>query len=81
MSPSAQTGSEDDVRAALRQLLCEARPVLFEKIGERSIPSYPPGYMASLDPSKPAFTRAGWFYSGVSVTHIVAEAERIADVF
>ena len=27
------------------------------------------------------YTRAGWFYSGVSVTHVVAEAERIADLF
>ena len=81
MSPSTQTGSDDEVKAALRQLLCEAEPVLFEKIGERSIPSYPPGYMASLNPSKATFTRAGWFYSGVSITHVVAEAERIADVF
>jgi len=81
MSPSTQTGSDDEVKAALRQLLCEAEPVLFEKIGERSIPSYPPGYMASLNPSKATFTRAGWFYSGVSITHVVAEAERIAEVF
>jgi protoporphyrinogen oxidase len=81
MSPSTQSGSDDEVKAALRQLLCAAEPVLFEHIGERSIPSYPPGYMASLNPSDAPFTRAGWFYSGVSITHVVAEAERIADVF
>jgi len=81
MSPAAQTGTDADVKAALRHLLCEAEPVLFEKIGERTIPSYPPGYMASLDPTDAAFTRASWFYSGVSVTHVVAEAERIAALF
>ena len=27
------------------------------------------------------YTRAGWYYSGVSVTHVVTEAERIADLF
>ncbi|MDP6200410.1 MAG: hypothetical protein QF531_06515, partial [Candidatus Poseidonia sp.] len=81
MSPAEQTGSDSEVKTALRHLLCEANPVLFEKIGERRIPSYPPGYMASLVSSSPSFTRASWFYSGVSVTHVVAEAERIAEVF
>ena len=81
MSPAEQTRSDIEVKTALRHLLCEAEPVLFEKIGERTIPSYPPGYMASLASSSPKFTRAGWFYSGVSVTHVVAEAERIAEAF
>jgi protoporphyrinogen oxidase len=81
MSPVARGATEEDVKRSLRTYLCEAEPVVFEKIGERRIPSYPPGYMASLKVSNPKFTRAGWFYSGVSITHVVAEAERIADVF
>lgn len=81
MSPVARGATEEDVKRSLRTYLCEADPVVFEKIGERRIPSYAPGYMASLEVSNPTFTRAGWFYSGVSITHVVAEAERIADVF
>jgi hypothetical protein len=45
------------------------------------VPSYPPGYLASLQPSSLQYSRAGWFYSGVSITHVVAEAERMADAF
>ena len=37
--------------------------------------------MSTLDDNNRRFTRAGWFFSGVSVTHVVAEAERIADKF
>ena len=37
--------------------------------------------MASLPEESVDFTRAGWCFSGVSVTHVVAEAERIADHF
>ena len=81
MSPAARGATDEDVKRSLQTYLCEAKPVLFEKIGERRIPSYPPGYMASLEVSNPEFSRAGWFYSGVSITHVVAEAERIADVF
>mgnify|MGYP003312451411 FL=1 len=81
MSPAARGATDEDVKHSLQTYLCEAKPVLFEKIGERRIPSYPPGYMASLEVSNPEFSRAGWFYSGVSITHVVAEAERIADVF
>ena len=65
----------------MRHLLSESTPVVFEHIGVRRIPSYPPGYMASLMSEDQSFTRAGWFFSGVSVTHVVAEAERIADRF
>ena len=81
MSPAARGATDEDVKRSLQTYLCKAKPVLFEKIGERRIPSYPPGYMASLEVSNPEFSRAGWFYSGVSITHVVAEAERIADVF
>tara|TARA_Y100001978_G_scaffold194397_1_gene201489 strand:+ start:58 stop:705 length:648 start_codon:yes stop_codon:yes gene_type:complete len=81
MAPHARKATEASIKATLKKVLCEAEPVLFEKIGERRIPCYPSGYMASLEVSQPAFTRAGWFYSGVSVTHVVAEAERIVARF
>lgn len=81
MSPAARGATEEDVKRSLSTYLCDAHPVVFERIGERRIPSYPPGYMASLSTDEPAFTRASWFFSGVSVTHVVAEAERVAEAF
>mgnify|MGYP005745767185 FL=1 len=81
MAPCNRGGNEESIRASLKQHLCAEDPVLFQKIGRRKIPCYPPGYMAALDSESVEWTRAGWFYSGVSVTHVVAEAERIADLF
>ena len=81
MAPTGRGEDHGAVKAALRHLLCAEEPVLFEHIGRRSIPSYPPGYMASLTDVSNEFTVAGWCFSGVSVTHVVAEAERIADYF
>lgn len=81
MSPVQRGANDEDVKRSLRTYLCKAEPVVFERIGERRIPSYPPGYMASLELTKSAFTRASWYQSGVSITHVVAEAERIADAF
>jgi hypothetical protein len=81
MAPTGRGEDHGAVKAALRRLLCDAEPVLFEHIGMRRIPSYPPGYMASLVGVSDGFTRAGWCFSGVSVTHVVAEAERIAEHF
>ena len=37
---------------------------------ERRIPKYPPGYMGSLETGEAEYTRSGWFFSGVSVTHV-----------
>jgi protoporphyrinogen oxidase len=56
-------------------------PVLFSKIGERKIPRYKPGYMGELSKSKAEHNLIGWFASGVSITHVVCEAERIAELF
>ena len=80
MAPSSRSSSEEVVRACLKQILTQSEPVIFKKIGTRKIPVYAPGYMSNLDINR-EYTRAGWFYSGVSVTHIIAEAERIADLF
>ena len=56
-------------------------PVLFVKIGERKIPRYLPGYMANLKQLSSDFSHAGWAISGVSITHVVDEAERFAELF
>ncbi len=56
-------------------------PVLFVKIGERKIPSYSPGYMANLKRLNDECSYAGWSISGVSITHVVDEAERFAELF
>ena len=81
MSPNSRTASEIQVREDLKKILCKHDPVLFECIGERRIPKYPPGYMSSLHTSNVEYTRSGWYFSGVSITHVVAEAERIAKIF
>ena len=56
-------------------------PVLFVKIGERKIPSYSPGYMTSLNQLDKDCSFAGWSISGVSITHVVEETERFAELF
>jgi len=81
MSPNSRRASEVEVKEDLKKILCKHNPVLFECIGERRIPKYPPGYMDSLETGEAEYTRTGWFFSGVSVTHVVAEAERIAERF
>ncbi len=81
MAPSSRDGDDSTIRSSLKQILSNKKPALYKKIGQRKIPSYSPGYMSKLIKSERNFTRAGWFYSGVSVTHVVAEAERIADLF
>jgi protoporphyrinogen oxidase len=80
MAPSSRSSSKEAVLACLKQILTHSEPVIFKKIGTRKIPIYVPGYMSKLDINR-EYTRAGWFYSGVSVTHVIAEAERIADLF
>ena len=80
MAPSSRSSSEEAVRTCLKQILTHSEPIIFKKIGTRKIPIYAPGYMSNLDINK-EYTRAGWYYSGVSVTHVIAEAERIADLF
>ncbi len=81
MVPSDRDADDTSVRKSLKKILSSSEPVLFKKIADRMIPSYKPGYMASLEAKGIEYSRAGWFYSGISVTHVVTEAERIADLF
>ena len=56
-------------------------PVIFKKIGERKIPSYTPGHMAKLSQISLECSYVGWSYSGVSITHVIDQSERIAELF
>ena len=64
-----------------KNLISLKEPVIFEFLGEKYIPSYPPGYMSSISKQKVDFTQVGWGFSGVSITHVIAEAERISEIF
>ena len=73
-------GDNESVRISAESLLAND-PVLFKKIGERKIPSYIPGHLSKMNQLNPEWSYAGWQYSGVSITHIVDQAERIAELF
>ena len=73
-------GDNESVRISAESLLA-SDPVLFKKIGERKIPSYTPGHLSKMNQLNPEWSYAGWQYSGVSITHIVDQAERIAELF
>ena len=73
-------GDPMELLDSARNLISPHEPVLFQHIGDRKIPSYLPGYMASLSKEKYAYVRAGWGFSGVSITHVISEAERLADL-
>ena len=74
-------GDEDSVKQALGQILTEADPILFTLIGERSIPRYLPGHLQTVAKKQSECSQAGWSVSGVSITHVVDQAERIAELF
>lgn len=73
-------GNEETVLLHAKKLLAE-KYVLFSKIGERKIPSYKPGYMSKISNFGNDRNLVGWSVSGVSITHVVCEAERIAELF
>ncbi len=73
-------GENESVRRCAESLL-SSNPVLFEKIGERKIPRYLPGHLQKMTQLNPECTYVGWCYSGVSVTHVVDQAERISELF
>ena len=73
-------GNEESVLFHAKKLLAD-KYVLFSKIGERKIPSYKPGYMSKISNLGNDRNLVGWSVSGVSITHVVCEAERIAELF
>jgi len=74
------SGDNESVRLSVESLLAKD-PVLFKKIGERRIPSYMPGHLSKMGQMNPESSHAGWSYSGVSITHVVDQAERISELF
>ena len=74
------SGDDESVRISAESLLAK-EPVLFKKIGERRIPSYMPGHLSKMSQMNPEWSYSGWSYSGVSITHVVDQAERIAELF
>ena len=80
MVPHSRWGGDvGQLKKCVRELISTAEPALFRQIGERKIPRYPPGHLASIANDIPTVNRAGWGTSGVSITHIACEAERFAD--
>lgn len=70
----------DSVKESAESLIAKD-PVIFTKIGERAIPRYKPGHLSRMAKIESKCSYAGWFYSGVSITHVVDQAERIAELF
>ena len=81
MVPHNRWDMDEQKVAECAEKLLAKNPVLFANIGERKIPSYLPGYMADLKQLSSECSYAGWSISGVSITHVVDEAERIAELF
>lgn len=73
-------GNEESVLLHAKKLLAD-KYVLFSKIGDRKIPRYRPGYMSKISDISNDKNLVGWSVSGVSITHVVCEAERIAELF
>ncbi len=71
---------EQSVLECAQKLLAH-NPVLFTKIGQRKIPRYKPGHMARVAQQSVEYSNVGWSVSGVSVTHVVDQSERIAELF
>ena len=81
MVPHNRWDGQDESILACAESLLAKQPELFAKIGERKIPKYPPGYMEMIAQMDYQCSYIGWSVSGVSITHVVDEAERIAELF
>ncbi len=81
MVPHGRWNGDEELILKNAEKLLAPNPVLFSKIGMRKIPRYKPGYMRRLSQLKSKRNLIGWSVSGVSITHVVCEAERIAELF
>ena len=82
MVPTSRwSGDDEEIIRSLKENFVDAEPVLFQKIGDRSIPSYEPGYMKRITNTDLDCSVTGWAGSGVSIIHVVDEAERISELF
>tara|TARA_B100000459_G_scaffold146755_1_gene113854 strand:- start:1235 stop:2494 length:1260 start_codon:yes stop_codon:yes gene_type:complete len=74
-------GDERKIIDSIETNLSRKKPSLFQNLGVQTIPSYPPGYMQELSQKSIDCSYVGWGASGVSITHVVDEAERVAELF
>ena len=81
MVPHNRWNGEEELILSHAQKLLGMNPVLFSKIGDRKIPRYKPGYMKRISQLKTNKNLIGWSVSGVSITHVICEAERISELF
>ena len=81
MVPHCRWDKDDSSIKKCAESLIAPNPEIFAKIGEREIPKYEPGHMSRIEKMETTCSYAGWCYSGVSITHVVDESERIADLF
>ena len=68
------------VRKSLSEFFGKNEPALFENIGTRVIPSFKPGHMDKISRLSLDFTYLGWSVSGVAITHVVDETERLLEL-
>ncbi|MGB2506698.1 MAG: protoporphyrinogen/coproporphyrinogen oxidase [Candidatus Poseidoniaceae archaeon] len=81
MVPHARwDGEERALRQAVATMLCPAEPVLFEVLGTRRVPHVRPGHMRRVAEHAAPWSWIGWSATGVAITHVVSEAERLADL-
>jgi hypothetical protein len=81
MVPHARwDGEERSLRQAVETMLCPAEPVLFEVLGTRRVPHVRPGHMQRVAEHAAPWSWIGWSATGVAITHVVSEAERLADL-
>ena len=81
MVPHARwDGEEGSLRQTVKQMLCPAEPVLFEVLGTRRVPHVRPGHMQRVAEHAAPWSWIGWSATGVAITHVVSEAERLADL-
>ena len=81
MVPHNRWDKDDSSIKKCAESLIAPNPEIFVKIGVREIPKYEPGHMSRMEKMETPCSYAGWCYSGVSITHVVDESERIADLF
>lgn len=72
---------EMSIKLCVERLFNAKDPLLFKNLGEKHIPSFKPGHLSKMKRLAHDCSYTGWSVSGVSITHIVDQAERIAELF
>ena len=72
-------GNNQSIKNSLKNILTQEEPDLFEFIGKRRIPKYPPGHLLEISKMKEKHSWIGWSAAGVSITHVIDECERLVE--